>query len=338
MTSRRPATLVEVARRAGVSLTTASKAINGKNRVSEETRARVMAAARELSFTPNPIARGLITGRTSTVGVIIADSMTHRFAMPVMLGAEAALGEIDLSMITCDARGDQARSLELARMLAARKVDGVLIVGDNNAITASVTRHVNVPVVYVYGESDDASDSVHMPDDHGGIGLLVDHLAAAGRRRIVHLTGPRDMTAVTHRVDGLSARLRDHELELAAPVVYGRWSQRWGRAAVAGLLEQVPDVDAVLCGSDQIASGVLVGLDELGRRVPDDIAVTGYDNWEVFALETEPQLTTIDMNLEALGAAAARDLFTIIDGAPRQGGVRRHACDLVIRGSSVRPT
>jgi len=336
MTRRRPATLVEVAKRAGVSLTTASKAINGKNRVSEETRARVMAAAEELSFTPNPIARGLITGRSSTVGVIIADSMTHRFAVPVMLGAEAALGEIDLSMITCDARGDRARSLELARMLAARKVDGVLLVGDNNVVTASVTRYIDVPVVYVYGESDDASDLVHMPDDQGGIGLMVDHLAATGRRRIVHLTGPRHATAVTNRVHGLLSRLRSHDLRLAAPVGYGEWSQRWARAAVTALLEQVPDVDAVLCGSDQIASGVLVALDELGRRVPDDIAVTGYDNWSVFALETEPQLTTIDMNLEALGAAAAQDLFTIIDGAPRQGGVRRHTCDLVIRGSSDR--
>lgn len=336
MKKRRPATLIEVAERAGVSLTTASKAINGKTRVSEETRARVMAAARELSFTPNPIARGLTTGRTSTVGFIIADSMSHRFAVPVMLGAEAALGEIDLSMITCDARGDQTRSLELARMLAARKVDGVLIVGDNNADTASVTRHVDVPVVYVYGESDDASDVVHMPDDHNGIGLVADHLVGTGRRRIVHLTGPEHATAVAHRVDGLSARLREHDVRLATGVRYGHWSQRWARAAMTALLEELPDIDAVLCGSDQIASGVLVALDEMGRRVPDDIAVTGYDNWGVFALETEPQLTTIDMNLEALGAAAAKDLFTIIDGARRRGGVRRHACELVIRGSSVR--
>jgi LacI family transcriptional regulator len=336
MTRRRPATLIEVAERAGVSLTTASKAINGKNRVSEETRARVIAAARELSFTPNPIARGLITGRTSTVGFIIADSMSHRFAVPVMLGAEAALGEIDLSMITCDARGDQARSLELARMLAARKVDGMLVVGDNNAVTASVTGHVDVPVVYVYGESDDPHDVVHMPDDHAGIGLMVDHLVAAGRRRIVHLTGPRQGTAVVQRTSGVSARLASHQLRLAAPVVYGQWSQRWARAAILALLEKLPDIDAVLCGSDQIASGVLVALDELGRPVPADIAVTGYDNWRVFALETEPQLTTVDMNLEALGAAAAKDLFTIIDGAPPQGGIRRHACELVVRGSSVR--
>jgi len=335
MTKPRPATLIEVAERAGVSLTTASKAINGKSRVSEQTRARVMAAAQELSFTPSPIARGLTTGRTSTVGLIIADSMSHRFAVPVMLGAEAALGEIELSMITCDARGDQARSLELARMLAARKVDGVLIVGDNNAVTASVTAHIGVPVVYVYGESDDADDVVHMPDDHGGIGLVVDHLVASGRRRIAHLTGPRHTSAVSQRVDGLMARLDRHQLQLAAPIGYGEWSQRWARAAATALLAQVPDTDALLCGSDQIASGALVALDELGRRVPGSIAVTGYDNWRVFALETEPQLTTVDMNLEALGAAAARDLFTLIDGAPRQGGIRRHPCQLVVRGSSI---
>ena len=121
MTKRRPATLIEVAERAGVSLITASKAINGKNRVSEATQARVIAAARELSFTPSPLARGLTGGRTSTVGMIIADSMTHRFAVPIMLGAEAAFSEIDLSMITCDAHGDPASSRELARMLAASK-------------------------------------------------------------------------------------------------------------------------------------------------------------------------------------------------------------------------
>jgi LacI family transcriptional regulator len=335
VTKRRPATLIEVAERAGVSLTTASKAINGKNRVSETTRARVIAAARELSFTPSPIARGLTGGRTSTVGLIVADSMTHRFAVPIMLGAEAALGEIDLSMITCDARGDQARSRELAQMLAARKVDGLLIVGDNNAVTASVTRMADVPVVYVYGESDDPGDVVHMPDDGAGIGLAIDHLAAIGRRRIVHLTGPAPATAVAHRVAGLAARLREHRLDLAAPVRYGKWSQRWARAAATSLLRQDLDIDAVLCGSDQLASGVLVALDELGLRVPDDVAVTGYDNWDVFALETEPQLTTVDMNLEALGAAAARDLFTIIDGTAPQGGIRRHPCQLVIRGSTV---
>jgi LacI family transcriptional regulator len=334
MTRRPPATLSQVAQRAGVSLTTASKAINGKDRVSEVTRERVMAAARDLSFTPNLVARGLITGRTSTVGFIIADSMTHRFAAPVMVGAEGALGAIDLSMITCDARGEQGRSRELARMLAARKVDGVLVVGDNNAVTASVTRFLDVPVVYLYGLSDDPRDVVHMPDDENGIALAVDHLISLGRRRIAHLTGPRGATAVVERVKGMRSRLQQDGLRVAGPVRYGTWSQRWARSAIASVLAEHPDIDAVLCGSDQIAAGVLVGLAEAGRRVPDDIAVTGYDNWSVFALETEPNLTTVDMNLEALGADAARELFAIIDGGSSQGGIRRHDCSLIVRGST----
>ena len=334
MVKRPPATLSQVAQRAGVSLTTASKAINGKNRVSEETRARVMAAAKELAFTPNLVARGLMTGRTSTVGFIIADSMTHRFAAPVMLGAEGALGAIDLSMITCDARGDQERSLQLARMLGARKVDGVLVVGDNNGVTASVTKHLDVPVVYVYGVSDDARDVVHMPDDEGGMAMAVEHLVAAGRRTIAHLTGPRGATAVVERVKGMRAQLQHDGVKLAHPVIYGHWSQSWARTATDMLLAANPDIDAILCGSDQIASGVVVALKESGRLVPDDVAVTGYDNWSVFALETEPQLTTVDMNLEALGSAAAQELFAIIDGGTHRGGIRRHACGLVVRGST----
>lgn len=334
MTKQRPATLVQVAQRAGVSLTTASKAINGKDRVSDATRARVMRAAKELAFTPNLVARGLITGRTSTVGFIIADSMTHRFAAPVMIGAEEALGAINLSMITCDARGDQARSRELALMLGARKVDGVLVVGDNNGVTASVTRYLDVPVVYVYGVSDNSNDIVHMPDDENGIALVLDHLIGAGRRRIAHLTGPRNATAVAERVNGIRSRLRREKLSVVGSVRYGSWSQRWSRAATLRLLDEHPDIDAVLCGSDQIAAGVLLALSQTGRRVPDDVAVTGYDNWGVFALETEPQLTTVDMNLEALGAAAARELFSVIDGGVKRGGIRRHECSLVVRGST----
>jgi LacI family transcriptional regulator len=197
-----------------------------------------------------------------------------------------------------------------------------------------VTRALDVPVVYVYGESDDEGDIVHMPDDEGGMGLIIDHLVDTGRRRIGHLTGPRRATAVVQRVHGLNSRLKAHRLRLSAPVQYGEWSQRWGRAATLDLLERQPDLDALVCGSDQIASGALTALGDLGRKTPEDVAVTGYDNWGVFALESEPQLTTVDMNLEALGAAAARELFTIIDGEPRPGGVRRHACELVVRGST----
>jgi LacI family transcriptional regulator len=93
-------------------------------------------------------------------------------------------------------------------------------------------------------------------------------------------------------------------------------------------------VDAVVCGSDQLAAGVSAALREAGRRIPDDVAVTGHDNWAVFALEADPPLTTVDMNLEELGAAAVRDLFGLIDGKPVGRGVRLHTSTLVVREST----
>jgi LacI family transcriptional regulator len=336
MRPRRVSTLTEVARRAGVSLTTASKAINGQNRVSEQTRARVLKAARELSFTPNPMARSLISGRSGTVGLIIVDSLSHRFVVPTMLGAEAALSEINLSMITSDARGDLARLHSLARMMRQRMVDGVIVVGDNNVLTPSITDELEAPVVYIYGETGRPRDVVHVPDDRDGGTLALDHLVALGKQRIAHLTGPRGMRAVVERVKGVRSGLRRHELSLVAPIGYLRWSQRAGRAAAERLLAEHPDLDAIVCGSDQIASGVVDAVVASGRRIPDDVAITGYDNWVTFAQETDPPLTTIDMNLEALGAAAVRDLFGVIDGEVVGGGVRLHACTLIVRGSTDR--
>ena len=317
-----------------MSLTTASKAINGQNRVSEETRARVLRAARELSFIPNPMARSLISGRSGTVGLIIIDSLSQRFAVPTMLGAEAALSEIDLSMITSDARGDLARLRSLAEMMRQRMVDGLIVVGDNNVLTPSITAEFQAPVVYVYGETGQARDIVHMPDDRDGGRLVLDHVVSLGRRRIAHLTGPRGTRAVMERARGIRASLRRHELTLAAPIGYGRWSQRDGRVAAEKLLAACPDVDAIICGSDQIASGVVDALAAAGRRIPEDVVITGYDNWVTFAQETDPPLTTVDMNLEALGAAAVRDLYGVIDGEAVGGGVRLHGCTLLVRGST----
>jgi len=164
--------------------------------------------------------------------------------------------------------------------------------------------------------------------------MLTEHLLESGREKIVHVTGPRDTRAVRERVFGITERLAGAGLELAGPVAYGEWSQRWGRRAAEDLLAASAPFDAVICGSDQIAAGVVQALALAGRRIPEDVAVTGYDNWPVFALESEPELTTIDMRLDELGAAAVRDLFSIIDGDIVHPGIRTHVGELVIRGSS----
>lgn len=325
-------TLSEVATRAGVSLTTASKAVNGQGRVSSQTRERVLRAARELSYTPNHIARSLISGRSGNVGLVVVDSLAHRFAMPILLGAEEALSEIDLSLTVGDARGDKAKFRAIVDRFRARKVDGILVVGDNNATTPKVNAPGR-PVAYVYGEPA-GTHVVHVPDDRAGGQAVVEHLVGGGRRRIAMITGPAQGRAVVERALGVRQALAEHGLALVSPAVHTQWSQRSGRLAARALLRETPDVDAVVCGSDQLAAGVSTALREAGRRIPDDVAVTGYDNWPVFALEADPPLTTVDMNLEELGAAAVRDLFGLIDGKPVGRGVRLHASTLVVREST----
>ncbi|NEA27084.1 substrate-binding domain-containing protein [Actinomadura bangladeshensis] len=329
-----PVTLTEVARRAGVSVATASKALNARPDVAPETRTRVLAVAEELSFQPNALARGLLSGSSRTVG-LLTDELAGRFAIPVLLGVENALGDGEMSVLLCDARGDAVRRRQHIRTLLARQVDGLIVLGDRNDVRASLTGDIPVPVVYAYGQSDDPGDLSVVADDVGGARLAAEHLLALGRRRIAHITGEEGYRAARDRAAGLLAVLDAAGLPLAGGrPSYGAWSQRWGRQATRMLLAADPGVDALFCGSDQIAYGAIDALHDLGRRVPDDVAVIGYDNWEIFATESRPPLSTVDLDLERLGATAARHLIAALEG-DRRTGIVHHPGRLVVRDSTA---
>jgi LacI family transcriptional regulator len=330
----RPPTLTQVARLAGVSLTTASKAVNGRDRISEVTRRRVLRAARELSYAPNLAAKSLASGRSSIIGVLLRNPLVHRFAMPIMIGAQSVLEQRDFSAIIADARGVEDRLADLACALRQRNVDGLLVVGDNQGKTPSITESVKIPCVYVHGPTTNSRDVVHVADDFAGGATLAHHLVSLGRTRVAHITGPKYSPAVKQRALGLTHALDDHGLRLVGRVSYGLWSQRWARQATHEVLATSPTIDAIVCGSDQLAAAVLEVVVATGRKVPDDVAITGYDNWTVFAEETDPALTTIDMEFEHLGAAAVSDLFAMINGTRVGGGTRYHEGTLVVRGST----
>ncbi|GAA1304313.1 LacI family DNA-binding transcriptional regulator [Saccharothrix xinjiangensis] len=327
------ATLADVAQLAGVSLATASKALNARAEVAARTRERVRKAAEELSFQPNVLAQGLISGQTRTVGLLTDELLVARFAIPVLLGAENALGSEQMSVLLCDARGDAIRRRHYIRTLIARRVDGFIVLGDGNEVRPSLSQEIPVPVVYVYCESDDPDDVSILADDAGGARLAAEHLLSLGRRRIAHISGDPSYRAAQDRAAAFEQALGEAGLPLVGGARFGQWSQRWGRQGVGSLLAAHPDVDAVFCGSDQIAYGVTEALRELGRDIPDDIAVVGYDNWETFAAESRPPLTTVDVNLERLGAAAVGHLFAALDGNPSRGVVRQ-PCRLVLREST----
>jgi LacI family transcriptional regulator len=251
----------------------------------------------------------------------------------VLLGVENALGNQQMSVLLCDARGDAIRRQHYIRALLGRQVDGLVVLGETNDMRPSLTRDIPVPVVYVYGESDDPADLSIVADDRGGARLAAEHLLMVGRRAIGHITGEYAYRAARDRAAGLAEVLDEHGLPMAGQPLYGDWTQRWGRQAARILLTAHPETDAIFCGSDQLATGVADAVHAMGRRIPEDVALVGYDNWEVFAAECRPPLTTVDLNLQNIGAAAVSHLFAALDGNP-SSGVIRYPGRLVVREST----
>ncbi len=332
----RRTTIRDVAAQAGVSIGTASKALNGQGKLRAETRARVAAAARQLGFSPNMLARGLLAGRTYTVGLITTDSF-GRFSIPVMLGAEDALGAGQISVFMCDTRDDPARERQYVDMLRGRQVDGLIVTGRRIEPRPSVGAGLGMPVVYAMTQSLDSDEPAILPDDYRGGRMAAAHLLAAGRRRLGHITGPERFLAARKRAGGFCDATAEADVRFSPnDVLYGEWSEAWGRQGASILLRNSPDVQAIFCGSDQIARGVSDTLRMLGRSVPDDIALIGYDNWEPMVRGADPPLTSIDMCLEDVGRVAAEHLLSAINGEPTHGA-HTVPCRLVVRGSTGWP-
>ncbi|MCL2653417.1 MAG: LacI family transcriptional regulator [Propionibacteriaceae bacterium] len=326
-------TLLDVAKRAGVSVATASKALNNRGDVSSATRERVTEVAKTLGFAPNELARSLLVGRSSTVGILTSD-LDGRFALPILIAVEDACGTGELSVFLCDARGDEESEQHHLRALLSRRVDGIIVVGSRTEARPPLGHNLPVPVVYAYAPSDDPNDVSLVTDNVGGAVLAVRHLVSRGRRHIAHITGDRGYVAANDRVLGMNQALADAGLPLCGDVMFSEWSERWGREATAKLLSEHPEVDAVFAGSDQIARGVVDALHAAGRAVPEDVAVMGYDNWEVLATNSDPALTTIDLNLELLGREAAGYLLQAIDGQTLLPGVRHVPARVITREST----
>ncbi|GAB2468111.1 LacI family DNA-binding transcriptional regulator [Xylanimonas ulmi] len=327
------ARLRDVAQEAGVSLSTASKALNDKAEVSPTTRARVREAAERLGFVPNALVHSILAGRSGTVGLITND-LEGRFSLPILRGAEDAFGAGQMSVFLCNGREDAIREQYHLRALLSRRVDGIIVVGSRTNPRPSIARRVSVPVVYAYAPSHDDADVSVVVDNVRAGEIAAEHLVATGRTRIAHITGDATYTAATDRAAGARAALADAGLDFVGPVRYGSWSEAWGRGATAAVLDAPQPVDAILCGSDQIARGALDVLHERAVRVPHDIAVASFDNWEPMIAGTRPSLTSVDMQFDAIGRRAAHLLFAALDGKATPG-VERVTPRLVVRGSTV---
>jgi LacI family transcriptional regulator len=327
-------TIRDVARLAGVSIGTASKALNNNGSLRDETRERVIATARQLGFRPNDLAHSLHRGQSLTVGLISTDSF-GRFTIPIMEGLEECLADSRIGVFMCNATDDPEREARHVEQLLGKRVDGIVVTARRADRRPKLDVPTpGVPVLYVFSQTDDPETYSLLPDDEGGARMAVEHLIRLGRRKIAHVTGPERFQAVGLRRDGYRAALA--AAGLAEPEGFylpGVWSEGWGREAVAELLRsRKGPPDAIFCGNDQIARGAVDALRERGLAVPDTIAIVGFDNWDVMVDATRPPLTSVDMNLRELGREAGVTLLRMIAGEHVRG-VRRVPCSLVVRES-----
>ena len=325
-------TIRDVARAAGVSIGTVSKVMNHTGALAQATRDRVAAVAAELRFRPNALAQSLHSGMSGSIGLMSNDRY-GRFTLPIMEGLEQVLAPAGIGVFMCNATDDPLREQSHIHQLMAKQIDGLVVTARKSDHRSSVDlRGLGVPVLYVFAQSDDPDAVILEPDDAGGARLAVGHLVALGRRRIAHITGPAYFEAVRLRLAGYRAELAAAGLA-ELPVLHGPWSEAWGRQAVADLIAGGLMPDAMFCGNDQIARGAADALREAGLRVPQDVALIGFDNWDVMAEAARPPLSSIDMNLTELGAEAGRRMLAMIAGTAVTGP-QRLPCTLILRGSA----
>ncbi|NTJ10250.1 LacI family DNA-binding transcriptional regulator [Rhizobium lusitanum] len=322
------ATIHDVAAAAGVSISTASKALNNTGRMGDDTRERVKRFAAEIGFRPNALAKGLLSNRTFTIGLLTNDTY-GRFTLPVMAGITEALVDHGVSVFLCTIEDDPALGKVHVDAMLDKHVDGIIASGKRIDRRLPVDLS-NLPVPVVYAFTEGAPDSVTFcADDFQGAALAVEWLKGLGRRRIAHVTGPESFVSVRERARAYRELAGD-----TLPVMYGSWSEAWGHEAVEQLWSTAgAKPDGIFCGNDQIARAVVDALRERGVRVPEDVSVVGFDNWEIVAAQTRPPLTTVDMNLKALGREAGLTVLALAEGRTVEPGIRTLPCELVVRQS-----
>jgi LacI family transcriptional regulator len=327
-------TIRDVAEAAGVSIGTVSKALNNAGTLRQETRDRIARIAGELGFRPNDLAQSLLRGQSFTVGMISNDSF-GRFTLPIMEGLERELADRRIGIFMCNATDDPGRERQHIEQLLGTRVDGLIFTARRADRRPAIGVPLGeLPVLFVFSHGPDDSAFCLVPDDAQGARLATAHLASVGRRRIAHVSGPEHFEAVRLRREGWRAALAEAGLADAG-YLSGPWSEAWGREAALGLFaDPARRPDAVFAGNDQIARGLLEALRDLGLRVPEDVAVVGFDNWDVMVEGSRPRLTSVDMNLYALGQEAGRRIMRLIGGEEFRG-VLRLPCTLAVRESSA---
>lgn len=324
------ATIRDVARVADVSVASASRALNGRDNVRPELRARVEAAAQALGYVPHAGARSLSLSRTGTIGVVLPD-LHGEFFSEFVRGMDREVSSRGLHLLLSNMHADPQQGIEALRAMRGR-VDGLVVMApqvDADALGSHLPP--SVPAVLVNCAPNHQQRPELRIDNAAGAAAMVDHLVAAGRRAIVHIAGPAGNIDAEERRRGYAeamarAGLRPH-------VVEGTFEQVSGAAAAQALLAGAERCDAIFAANDMMAIGALVALREAGVPVPGEIAVAGFDDVPLAQL-VSPALTTLRVGIAEAGARAIVRLAGLIDGGTDHS-VEEMVPKLMVRDSTA---
>ncbi|MFC9887866.1 LacI family DNA-binding transcriptional regulator [Streptomyces pilosus] len=340
MVRQRPGTptLEEVAALAGVGRGTVSRVINNAAGVKESTRRTVQRAIAELGYVPNLAARSLAGRRADAVALVMTEPDWWMFGEPFFSEIVRSVGDaltdtkvqLLLTLVRTDA--ERRRFVEYAR---GGRVDGVMLMSVHaEDALPDMLAEVGLPTVLLGRRSGDEGVTYVDADNAGGARSAVTHLLDSGRRSVATVTGPLDMYVAQCRLRGYrEALLRAGVESRPSWIAEGDFSEDSGRRATAGLLERAPEIDAVFAASDTMAAGALNALRAAGRRVPEDVAVIGFDDFPL-AQHTDPKLTTVRQPLEDIGRTMVRLLLEEMEDS---AVAWRHVIlrtELVLRGSA----
>ncbi|MEU0538003.1 LacI family DNA-binding transcriptional regulator [Amycolatopsis tolypomycina] len=320
-------TLADVARAAGVSIATASRVLNGFPRVSPERRKQVESAMLALGYARQRAARAPSARHTGSIALVVCEEVPRLFTDPYFPRITAGVGReltavgVQLVLLTVPATDDYQSPV--VRYLDGGHVDGALVVGMHGRRPLDLD-WLGIPVVFG-GRPVQAGRTGRLPyvdaDNQGGARLATQRLLDGGRLTVATVAGPQDMTAGVDRLLGYRQAMARAGRYDESLVVCGDFGQASGEYATARLLSRRPDVDGIFAASDMMAVGALRALRRAGRRVPEDVALVGFDDLPI-GCWTDPPLTTVRQPVEEMGARMTAELLAMIDGAaPRRSTV-----------------
>ncbi|WP_031370771.1 LacI family DNA-binding transcriptional regulator [Lysobacter antibioticus] len=338
-------TIKDVARAAQVSVATVSRTLNGHGNVAEEVRRRVLAVAQGLRYTPHAAARSLSSRRTHTLGVVLPD-LHGEFFSELVRGVDQVAREHRLHLLVSSYHGRPEEQAAALRAMRGR-VDGLLVMSPYVAAQAPIVDELDaaMPIVLINTQSAVPGLLSLSVDNYGGAQAMVEHLVDCGHRRIAFIAGPEDNFDAHERLRGYREALARLLPDASEWVLPGQFDEASGHRAGQALLAAPQRPDAVFAANDMMALGCLFSFVQAGLKVPDDIAVAGFDDIPL-ARYVHPTLTTMRVNIAELGARAARLLLTQLgtDAAaqeqqpsmdePRQSEPLRP--ELIVRESGVR--